>query len=86
MLRPYHAVECGPPYIRPVFALMAEQAPARRDEHDAMVRQPAGGEPRQPAPAADPDGICWCCGGATAKRHCKVVCTNCGFMRDCSDQ
>jgi hypothetical protein len=35
---------------------------------------------------ADPDAICWCCGGSTAKRHCKIVCTNCGFMRDCSDQ
>jgi hypothetical protein len=35
---------------------------------------------------ADPDSICWCCGGPTAKRHCKIICTNCGFMRDCSDQ
>jgi hypothetical protein len=31
------------------------------------------------------DDICWCCSGRTVMRHCKIVCTNCGFMRDCSD-
>jgi hypothetical protein len=35
--------------------------------------------------ADEPDEVCWCCGGRTLKRHCKIVCVNCGFMRDCSD-
>jgi 8-oxo-dGTP diphosphatase len=49
---------------------------ARDSEADARV------ERVQPA---DPDSVCWCCGGQTVKRHCKIVCTNCGFTRDCSD-
>ncbi len=31
------------------------------------------------------DACCWVCGGAVAKRHCKITCLECGFMRDCSD-
>jgi 8-oxo-dGTP diphosphatase len=40
-------------------------------------------------PAAVPSGfddqICWLCGGETVKRNCKIVCLQCGFLRDCSD-
>jgi hypothetical protein len=28
---------------------------------------------------------CWICGGVPIHYHCRVVCTHCGFMRDCSD-
>ena len=28
---------------------------------------------------------CELCGGPTVERHCKVVCLNCGYKRDCSD-
>lgn len=31
------------------------------------------------------DEVCWLCGGATIKRNCKIVCEQCGFLRDCSD-
>lgn len=31
------------------------------------------------------DTFCWLCGGPVIKRHCKIVCSACGFMRDCSD-
>lgn len=31
------------------------------------------------------DAYCWVCGGAVNKRHCKITCVQCGFMRDCSD-
>jgi len=34
---------------------------------------------------ADADHTCWVCGGETVYRHCKIICANCGFMRDCSD-
>ncbi len=35
--------------------------------------------------ASSEDDFCWICGGLTLKRHCKIVCQRCGFMRDCSD-
>ncbi len=38
------------------------------------LAQGIGGEPR-----------CELCGGPVVERHCKVVCLNCGFQRDCSD-
>ena len=30
-------------------------------------------------------GACELCGGEVLERHCKIVCLNCGFQRDCSD-
>ncbi len=32
-----------------------------------------------------PGHRCELCGGPVLDRHCKVVCVNCGFQRDCSD-
>ncbi|MBT8337283.1 MAG: hypothetical protein KJO11_11820 [Gemmatimonadetes bacterium] len=29
--------------------------------------------------------VCELCGMAMLDRHCKVVCLNCGYKRDCSD-
>ncbi len=39
------------------------------------------------APAAlhEPER-CARCGAIMVETHCKVICTNCGFMRDCNDQ
>ncbi len=34
---------------------------------------------------ADEDPQCWLCAGPVLKRHCKIICTVCGFTRDCSD-
>ncbi|MFZ0545967.1 MAG: hypothetical protein WAM60_11045 [Candidatus Promineifilaceae bacterium] len=31
------------------------------------------------------DTYCWLCNGPVEKRHCKIICQVCGFMRDCSD-
>jgi hypothetical protein len=28
---------------------------------------------------------CEICGGAVEEVHCKIVCLNCGYQRDCSD-
>jgi 8-oxo-dGTP diphosphatase len=38
-----------------------------------------------PAPRPRDDQECWRCGAPVTKRHCKIVCETCGFMRDCSD-
>jgi len=32
-----------------------------------------------------PGKVCELCGGPVLDRHCKVVCLNCGYQRDCSD-
>lgn len=29
--------------------------------------------------------VCELCGGPVLDRHCKIVCLNCGYQRDCSD-
>jgi hypothetical protein len=42
-------------------------------------------EPQQPIEHRDDDDYCWVCDGPVIKRHCKIVCPRCGFMRDCSD-
>lgn len=31
------------------------------------------------------DTVCWVCAGPTFTRHCKLICSNCGYTRDCSD-
>ncbi|MGI0148896.1 MAG: HVO_2523 family zinc finger protein [Thermoplasmata archaeon] len=28
---------------------------------------------------------CDVCGAPTFERHCKIICTRCGYVRDCSD-
>ncbi len=28
---------------------------------------------------------CDICGGPMVERKCKIICTNCGYTRDCSD-
>lgn len=30
--------------------------------------------------------VCDICGSECEEMHCKIVCGNCGFMRDCSDK
>lgn len=52
--------------------------------HDAYgptaSREEAPGRGRTEAAA-----VCELCGGPVLERHCKVLCLNCGFQRDCSD-
>lgn len=49
------------------------------DEPIEVARQPDRVVPH-------PDDIdCWVCGAAVVAVHCKIVCQNCGFTRDCSD-
>ncbi len=39
----------------------------------------------QPIYTPADDTYCWLCNGPVVKRHCKIVCEQCGFVRDCSD-
>jgi hypothetical protein len=38
-----------------------------------------------PITARNDDTVCWICGAVSLDVHCKIICQNCGFMRDCSD-
>ncbi len=49
---------------------------------DADRPSPASSRPTY---APEDDTTCWVCGGPVIQLHCKIVCKNCGFMRDCSD-
>ncbi len=35
--------------------------------------------------AAQDNATCELCGSPVVERHCKIVCLNCGYTRDCSD-
>jgi hypothetical protein len=54
---------------------------------EGAVGGTAGGARQQPnrEDRGTPGLACELCGGAVLDRHCKVVCLNCGFQRDCSD-
>ena len=36
-------------------------------------------------PEAHPPRLCDLCRAPVIEHHCKVVCFNCGYQRDCSD-
>lgn len=36
-------------------------------------------------PVGTPGLTCELCGGPVLDRHCKILCLNCGYQRDCSD-
>jgi len=60
--------------------------PKERGNAEASGR--GAGRPRgraMPKTEATPGLTCELCGGPVLDRHCKVVCLNCGFQRDCSD-
>jgi len=57
--------------------------PSAADQPDAEPDRPRGRA--MPRTEATPGLTCELCGGPVLDRHCKVVCLNCGFQRDCSD-
>jgi hypothetical protein len=54
---------------------------------DATEDSPRDADDREPGRRIEPDpGRCELCGFPLAvERHCKIVCPNCGYTRDCSD-
>ena len=59
---------------------MTESSGERKPDRDSK-------KPSDFSPLYDPadDTYCWLCLGPVVKRHCKIICEICGFMRDCSD-
>jgi hypothetical protein len=69
---------------------------ARINAHRAPSPEPAPAAPAPPAgapPAPAPlvrreipsVHVCELCGATMYDHHCKIVCPNCGYKRDCSD-
>lgn len=48
-------------------------------------RSPNTAQGAWPAGTTQEDRRCWLCGAPTRYLHCKITCTACGFMRDCTD-
>lgn len=69
--------------------MTAEERPSDASRRpDNPMRTDRAGRPRgnaMPKTEATPGLTCELCGGPVLDRHCKVVCLNCGFQRDCSD-
>ena len=73
----------------------AEAGPVAED--DDGIRTGYGASDEDPEASPGPSGphgrwaegtsgkVCELCGGPVLDRHCKVVCLNCGYQRDCSD-
>jgi hypothetical protein len=63
---------------------MKDPEPERADE---PLPREGNGRSADSSPSETPDSSdpCELCGGRTEERHCKIVCLNCGYQRDCSD-
>lgn len=55
--------------------------PSAHDAHEVMGTK----EAREAPPKATADEECELCGMRMYGLHCKLVCPNCGYRRDCSD-
>lgn len=56
-----------------------------QDQELAQEAERSGSVSPQPIYAPEDNTTCWICGGPVIQLHCKIICRNCGFMRDCSD-
>ncbi len=43
------------------------------------------GDPAPPSEAAEEVYLCDLCGAVMLNLHCKLICEQCGYKRDCSD-
>lgn len=50
-----------------------------------MADQPAPSIARARSGGVPPAHVCERCGEPMEERKCKILCTNCGYYRDCSD-
>lgn len=48
-------------------------------------RRRGRGAGKEDGEAESSSPVCELCGGPTKEVHCKIICLNCGFKRDCSD-
>jgi len=55
------------------------------DREERSPQQPSSRNNGPEAAAPIDDSSCWLCGASVTRHQCKIVCTVCGFRRDCSD-
>jgi hypothetical protein len=61
---------------------------SRKDPLPAPDRPEEGRAPEEHRDDLRPQAqhkTCDVCGGVVEERHCKIVCQNCGYQRDCTD-
>lgn len=55
-----------------------------KEDRPAGLREPEAREP-SPTEVRYPPQVCEVCETVMYGLHCKIVCPNCGYKRDCSD-
>lgn len=60
-------------------------SPGRRKSVDARDEAESGTGVPEEEEAVRQAPTCEICGAPVLERHCKVICLNCGYTRDCSD-
>lgn len=80
-----HDVVFHPP--APTDHLLASEQPLPAAAAPPVQATMTNGGAAAFVPQYDPrdDTYCWLCGAPVIKQQCKIVCTACGFRRDCSD-
>lgn len=61
------------------------QRPSAGDAQTAGGGARSGSAHRRSRATGTPGLSCELCAGPVLDRHCKIVCLNCGYQRDCSD-
>jgi hypothetical protein len=60
-----------------------------REPRDAPAAEPGDTPPAQPRPdtggSGEAEQRCDLCGAPMLEWHCRIICTFCGYQRDCSD-
>jgi hypothetical protein len=54
-------------------------------DFSATELQGSEANPHTLSPTQPEGEVCDICGSSMLDVHCKLICRNCGFMRDCSD-
>ena len=81
----HHYWELSRKYLQQGFGRGGPEAPLGTDGSPANPAEHGQAPTDIPADPSGATSICEQCGESILERHCKLVCPNCGFQRDCSD-
>ena len=65
---------------------MRSKGPSEVESREAVRLEPTGPSTQPPIEYQSGEYLtCEICGQRMSERHCKIICPNCGYTRDCSD-